>query len=62
MLNENTASKLQEMRLGVMAQAFREQMKDGGFAGMSFEERFGLLADAEWASRKSNHMTRHYRS
>jgi DNA replication protein DnaC len=58
MLNENTASKLQEMRLGVMAQAFRGQMKDGSFAGMSFEERFGLIADAEWASRKSNHMTR----
>ncbi|OPX84248.1 MAG: hypothetical protein A4E53_04024 [Pelotomaculum sp. PtaB.Bin104] len=59
MLNENTVSKLQEMRLSVMVQAFREQMKDGGFTGMSFEERFGLLVDAEWAARKSNRMIAH---
>lgn len=58
MLNENTVSKLQEMRFTVMAQAFREQMKDGNFTGMSFEERFGLLVDAEWATRKSNRMVR----
>lgn len=58
MLNENTVSKLQEMRLSVIAQAFREQMKDGSFTGMSFEERFGLLVDAEWAARKSNRMVR----
>ena len=58
MLNENTVSKLQEMRLSVMARAFRDQMKDSGFNGMSFEERFGLMVDAEWATRKSNSMTR----
>jgi len=58
MLNESTVSKLQEMRLSVMAQAFREQMRDGSFTGMSFEERFGLLIDAEWAARKSNRMVR----
>jgi DNA replication protein DnaC len=58
MLNENTVSKLQEMRLSVMAQVFREQMKDGSFTTMSFEERFGLLVDSEWASRKSNRMVR----
>lgn len=56
MLNENTVSKLQEMRLCVMAQAFREQMKDSSFTGMSFEERFGLLVDTERATRKSNRM------
>jgi DNA replication protein DnaC len=58
MLNENTVSKLQEMRLTIMAQAFREQMRDGNFTGMSFEERFGLLVDTEWATRKSNRMVR----
>jgi DNA replication protein DnaC len=58
MLNENTVSKLHEMHLSVMAQAFRDQTTDNGFAGMSFEERFGLLVDAEWAARKSNRMTR----
>lgn len=58
MLNDNTITKLHEMHLSVMAQAFRDQMKDGSFAQMSFEERFGLLIDVEWAIRKSNRMTR----
>lgn len=58
MLNENTVTKLYEMHFSVMAQAFRDQMKNGNFAEMPFEERFGLLVDAEWATRKSNRMTR----
>lgn len=58
MLNNNTVTKLHEMHLSVMAQAFRDQLKDGSFAEMSFEERFGLLTDAEWSTRKSNRMTR----
>jgi DNA replication protein DnaC len=58
MLNDNTASKLYEMKLGMMAQAFREQMKDHGFNDMRFEERFGLLVDTEWNARKSNRLSR----
>ena len=58
MLNENTVSKLHEMRLSCMAQAFRSQMTDNGFNGMSFEDRFGLLVDAEWAARKSKRLVR----
>jgi DNA replication protein DnaC len=41
-----------------MAQAFRSQMTDNGFNGMSFEDRFGLLVDAEWAARKSKRLVR----
>ena len=58
MLNDNTISKLHEMRLSVMAQAFRDQMKNSGLHSMSFEERLGLLVDAEWAVRKNNRMAR----
>jgi DNA replication protein DnaC len=58
MLNENTVSKLYEMRLSFMAQAFRAQMTDNGFTGMSFEDRFGLLVDTEWAARKSKRLVR----
>lgn len=58
MTNDHTVTKLHEMRLSVMAQAFREQVKDNGIATLSFEERFGLLIDAEWAARKSNRLTR----
>lgn len=58
MLNDNTITKLHEMHLRVMAQAFRDQMKNGNFFEMPFEERFGLLVDTEWATRKSNRLTR----
>lgn len=58
MLNDNTVTKLHEMKLSVMAQDFRKQIKDASFAEISFEERFGLLVNAEWATRKSNRMAR----
>lgn len=58
MLNGNTVTKLQEMHLSVMAQAFRDQMKESSFDELSFEERFGFLVDTEWAIRKSKRMTR----
>lgn len=58
MLNENTVNKLYEMRLSVMAQAFREQMKDQNFSAMPFEDRFGLLVDIEWTTRKNNRLNK----
>lgn len=56
MLNENTVTKLHEMRLSVMAQAFKDQMGSETFNSMSFEERFGLLVDSEWVTRKNNRL------
>ena len=58
MLDNNTISKLHEMRLSVMAQSFDEQIKNGCFSEMSFEERFGMIVDSEWSARKSNRLTR----
>ena len=58
MLNENTVTKLQEMRLGAMAQAFKAQMSDPNMADLSFGDRFGLLVDHEWTTRKNNHLNR----
>lgn len=58
LLNENTVTKLQEMRLGAMAQAFKTQMSDPNMADLSFEEHFGLLVDHEWTTRKNNHLNR----
>lgn len=58
MLNDNTATKLHEMKLSIMAQAFRDQTKDNTFLSMSFEERFGLMVDAEWTARKNNRLSR----
>ena len=58
MLTENTITKLQEMRLSTMANAFKEQLADPNISELSFEDRFGLLVDKEWATRKNNHLTK----
>ena len=58
MLTNETVHKLQEMHLSVMSRNFSEQLKDSQYSGMSFEDRFALLVDAEWAARKSNHLCR----
>ena len=58
MLTEKTITKLQEMRLSVMAGAFKEQLQDPNMAELSFEDRFSLLVDKEWAARKNNHLKR----
>jgi DNA replication protein DnaC len=56
MLNNNTASKLGDMRMGVMAAAFQKQLSDISMAELSFEERVGLMVDAEWIARKNNRL------
>jgi DNA replication protein DnaC len=58
MLTEHTVTKLHEIRLGVMAQHFRQQLLNPAMNEMAFEERFGLLVDAEWSARKSNRLKR----
>jgi DNA replication protein DnaC len=58
MINEASIQKLHDMRLRVMAEVFREQSKSPAFSKLSFEERFGLIVDAEWAQRKNNHLNR----
>lgn len=58
MLTNETISKLNDMHLGAMARRFKEQMDDPAVRTLSFEDRFGLLVDAEWTTRKSNHLDR----
>jgi DNA replication protein DnaC len=56
MLDYNTSAKLHELKLHAMANAFSEQAKDTSYNSLSFEERFGILVDTEWAARKSNRL------
>ena len=56
MLNTTTVTKLREMKLSMMAEAFQQQLKESSFQNLSFEERFGLIVDQEWAARKSNRL------
>ena len=58
MLNENTVMKLHEMRLRGMAEAMNSQMNEKGFEQMPFEDRFGLIVDAEYNRRQNNRMER----
>ncbi len=58
MTNQSTADKLIEMRLTAMADAFNNQMNDHKYNEVSFEDRFGMLVDIEYNSRKSNRLKR----
>lgn len=58
MLSNNTVAKLHEMKMSNMAKNFRDQLEDDNMNNLSFEERFGLLVDAEWSSRKTNRLKR----
>ena len=58
MTNQSTIDKLIEMRLTAMADAFRNQTNDPAFKEIPFEDRFGMLVDIEFSSRKSNRLRR----
>lgn len=58
MLNETTITKLNELRLNSMVESYRNQLCDSAFNSLSFEERFGLMIDTEWARRKNNKLAR----
>ena len=58
MLTENAITKLQKMQLSTMAYAFKEQLADPNISELSFEDRFGLIVDKEWANSKNNHITK----
>jgi len=58
MIDQCTIDKLISMRLTAMSDAFRIQMNDTTMKEVSFEDRFGLLVDVEYTSRKNNRLKR----
>ncbi len=62
MATEQTLNKLHELRLSSMARAYRDQEEAHGIDGMGFEERFSMLVDAEWDTRRINKRTKLLRS
>lgn len=58
MLNEPTLEKLRAMRLEGMAASWVEQQKDGAMSKLAFDERFGMLVDAEWLHRENKRLAR----
>ncbi len=56
MTNQSTVNKLIEMHMTPMADAFRNQLSDPKMMGVPFEDRFGMIVDVEYDSRKSNRL------
>jgi DNA replication protein DnaC len=58
MLTEATMEKLKSLRLDALAAAWTEQQKNPDSASLSFDERLGLLVDAECLHRENRRLAR----
>lgn len=58
MLNEPTIEKLRTLRLAVMADAWVEQNKNPKVASLTFDERLGMIVDAEYQARDNRRLRR----
>jgi len=58
MLTAPTLEKLQQLKLDAMAQAWTEQQQHAELTSLAFDERFGLLVDAEWLARENKRLAR----
>lgn len=61
MLIEQTMERLRALRLTGMAEALIEQQQSVTFTELSFDERLGLLVDAEHTFRENRRLTRYLR-
>jgi DNA replication protein DnaC len=58
MLNAPTLEQLHALKLGTMAAAWNDQQGQADLTALSFDERFGLLVEAEWRARENKRLTR----
>lgn len=58
MLNEQTFEKLFTMNLFGMAEGLKDQMAGPDMNDLSFEDRFGMLVDAQWLWKENKRMKR----
>ena len=58
MLIEPTLDRLRALRLGAMADAYRGQLQDPAISTLGFDERVGMLVDAEHLSRDNRKLAR----
>ena len=58
MLTDPTMEKLRAMRLENLGAAWAEQQRDPELQKLSFDERLGMLIDAEWLHRENKRLTR----
>jgi DNA replication protein DnaC len=58
MLTEQTVERLRTLRLGAIADTYLAQQRDPVTASLSFDERLGMLVDAEQLARENRALTR----
>ena len=58
MLPAQTLDKLHALKLPAVAQAWTEQQQNAELVALSFDERLGLLVDAEWLARENKRLVR----
>jgi len=57
MLTAPTMEKLHSLRLDAMASSYAEQQRAPDLTGLAFDERFGMLVDAECLARDNRRVT-----
>lgn len=62
MLNEQTMTKLHDMKLHGMADCYEEHRQQPQIADISFDERLGMLVDRQWRWREERAMTTRLRN
>ena len=62
MLNEPTMEKLLTLRLNALAAAWTEQQRSPDSNSLCFDERLGLLVDAEWIAREQRKLAKRLRA
>jgi DNA replication protein DnaC len=58
MMTEQTVERLRSLRLGAIADAYLAQQREPAAASLSFDERLGMLVDAEQLARDNRALTR----
>ena len=62
MNNPSTIQQLRDMKFSAMANELEHQLRDPtAYAQISFDDRFGLLVDAEWNRRQANKLAKRIR-
>lgn len=63
MINQSTIDSLKTMKLTAMAAELQRQLDDPNtYNTLGFEERVGLLVDAEWNRRQANKLARYIKN
>jgi DNA replication protein DnaC len=61
MLMHPTIDKLHALHLSTMAETFAQHRGSTQYADLSFDDRFGLLVEAEWTAREQRRLTQRLR-